>query len=143
MILRKTEKSLKLGEQRILAMLYLILLALAESRPKSILDICFGDLKLLLVRDPNGGPHRLLIEASLWHTKRYLGVKLTKTFFVPKIIYDPSLLLSLHVFLLGILFKHRAFRCRILNDNPATLSELDIRRPDENEIPFAPQIKPQ
>lgn len=134
-ILRTTEKSFKLGELRILAILYLLLLAPAGSRPRSILNIRFKDIRVLLVRDPNHGPHRLLIKISLRHTKRYLGAKLTKTFFVPEIIYDPSLLLSPHIFLLGILFKHRAFRSSALNNTPRALSELDIH-PNENELPL-------
>lgn len=35
--------------------------------------------------------------------------KLRKTFIILKIMYNPSLLLSLHVFLLAILFGHWAF----------------------------------
>lgn len=56
-----------------------------------------------------------------------------KTFFLPEIIYDPSLLLSPHVFLLGILFKNRAFKPDALNDNPHDLAGLNIVE-GENEL---------
>ncbi|KAK9774936.1 putative C2H2 finger domain protein [Seiridium cardinale] len=104
--LRTTDKSFKLGEMRILAILFLSLLAPAGSRPTSILKLRFGDSRVLLARDPDGGPHRLVIKFTLSFTKQYLGKKASKTFLIPEIIYDPSLLLSPHVFLLGILFKN-------------------------------------
>lgn len=59
----------------------------------------------------------------------------SKTFLIPEIIYDPSLLLSPHVFLLGILFKHRAFLAEDLNDYPHALSDLDIHD-GEYELPL-------
>lgn len=141
-ILRTTDKTFNLGEVRALAILYLLLLAPAGSRPRSILNVRFGDIQLLLVRDPNGGPHRLLIKLSLRHTKRYLGPKLTKTFFVPEIIYDPSLLLSPHVFLLGILFHNRAFHNDALNNRPSQLGTLDIHKLEaELPLPLKKELK--
>lgn len=79
---RTTEKSFRLGEVRMLAVLYLLLLAPAGSRPQSILSLRFGDIGILLSRDPHGGPHRLLIKFSLNFTKRYLGKKATYVFVV-------------------------------------------------------------
>lgn len=73
--LRTTRKSYKLGEQRILAILFLLLLAPGGSRPTSILKLRFGDIRLSLVRDANNGSHRLLIRFTLEYTKRYLGKK--------------------------------------------------------------------
>ncbi|OXV06315.1 hypothetical protein Egran_05917 [Elaphomyces granulatus] len=58
-----------------------------------------------LLRDPQGGPHRIVIE----FTKEWLGVKDANTYILPEIIFDPSLVLSPHVFLLGLLFADRAF----------------------------------
>lgn len=52
---------------------------------------------------------------------------------MPEIIYDPSLLLSPHVFLLAILIRNRAFKNESLNDNPHLLSTLKIH-PDSNEL---------
>lgn len=47
-----TEKSFKLRELRILAVLFLLLLAPQGARPQSILKLRFGDLDLFLIRDP-------------------------------------------------------------------------------------------
>lgn len=49
-------------------------------------------------------------------------------------IFDPSLLLSPHVFLLGVLFRHKAFRASHLT-SPKQLDELDIH-PGERELPL-------
>ncbi|QLI67036.1 uncharacterized protein G6M90_00g030440 [Metarhizium brunneum] len=129
-----TEKSFKLGELRILAVLFLLLLAPAGARPTSILRMRFGDIRLVLARDPEGGPHNILIRFTLAFTKTYLGVKDAKTYPIPENLYDPSLLLSPHVFLLGILFRHRAFRATSLA-SPAQLANLDIH-PQERELPL-------
>ncbi|XP_044715065.1 uncharacterized protein HRG_11333 [Hirsutella rhossiliensis] len=124
-----TKKSFRLGELRILAVLFLLLLAPAGARPTSILRLRFGDIRLALVKDPEGGPHNILIRFTLAFTKTYLGVKDAKTFPLPETLADPSLLLNPHIFLLGILFRHRAFRATSLN-SPAQLANLDIH-PEE------------
>jgi hypothetical protein len=46
-------------------------------------------------------------------------------FIIPKIIYDPTLVLSPHVFLLNILFKIRAFKSPSI-DSPENLYSLDV-----------------
>ena len=48
-------------------------------------------------------------------------------------MYDLSLLLSPRVFLLAILFRHRAFESEGLNDNPDKLSALRIS-PKANQL---------
>ncbi|KAI0435566.1 C2H2 finger domain protein [Xylaria telfairii] len=78
--LRTSEKVFKLGELRILAVLFLLLLALAGSR-------------LFLLFSP-------------------------------------------YVFLLGILFRHRAFRSKLFNNHPHTLAELDIHQ-GEYKLPLS------
>ena len=70
----------------------------------------------------------------------HLLIAYRKTFLVPEILYDPSLLLSPHVFLLAILVHNRAFLNEELNDNPAKISELRIS-PTASELPLA--LKPQ
>lgn len=77
--LRTTEKTFKVGELRLLAALFLLLLAPAGSRPASILKMRFRDLKVLLVRDPDDpdGHPRLIIKLTLAFTKEYLGLKPT------------------------------------------------------------------
>jgi hypothetical protein len=82
-----TKKSFKLGELRILAVLFLLLLAPAGARPASILSLRFGDLRVALVKDPAGGPHRLLIRFTLAFTKTYLGVK---DAYVPSAVRGPQ-----------------------------------------------------
>lgn len=70
-----TKKSFKLGELRILAVLFLLLLAPAGARPASILRLRFRYIQLALARDPEGGPYNILIRFTLAFTKTYLGVK--------------------------------------------------------------------
>jgi Protein of unknown function (DUF3435) len=53
---------------------------------------------------------------------------------VPEGIFDRSLLLSPHVFLLGILFRHKAFLAPDLTF-PEELEKLNIM-PGENELPL-------
>ncbi|KAK8140895.1 hypothetical protein G3M48_001474 [Beauveria asiatica] len=72
-----TEKSFILGEMRVLAVLYTLLLSPAGSRPMSILKMTFGDLSFAKARDPEGGPHQILIRFSLRFTKTWLGPKAT------------------------------------------------------------------
>lgn len=73
--IRTTERAFKTGEVRVLAVLCLLLLAPAGSRIASILQLRFGHIKLSLVRDPQGGPHKVVIKFSLEFTKQYLGEK--------------------------------------------------------------------
>ena len=72
-----TRKSFGLGEMRILAVLFLLMLAPAGARPLAILLLTFGDILLSLARDPADphGPPRVLIRMSPEHTKRWLGAK--------------------------------------------------------------------
>ncbi|KAG6358154.1 hypothetical protein INS49_014038 [Diaporthe citri] len=138
-----TEKSFKMGELRILAVLFLLLLAPQGSRPGCMLELKFKHIKILLIRDPNNpeGRPRLVTKLSLQFTKTYLGEKATKSFTVPEIMYDPSLLLSPHVFLLAIIFRYKAFNSPSLNENPHELGQLRIHR-GENEmyLSFRPEI---
>ncbi|KAK7408614.1 hypothetical protein QQX98_009216 [Neonectria punicea] len=127
-----TKKSFELGELRILAVLFLLLLAPAGARPLAILRLRFRDIRVVLARDPEGGPHKLLIQFTPEFTKTYLGTKDAKTFTVPETLLDPTLLLSPHAFLLGILFRHRAFRACDLT-SASQLNSLDIH-PSEREL---------
>lgn len=70
-----TRKSFDLGELRILAVLFLLLLAPAGARPLAILRLRFRDIRVVLARDPEGGPHKLLIQFTPEFTKTYLGTK--------------------------------------------------------------------
>ncbi|KAI0871586.1 hypothetical protein GGS24DRAFT_509707 [Hypoxylon argillaceum] len=138
--IRTTEKLFKLGEQRILAVLFLLLLAPAGSRPQSILQMQFGNIEVALGRDPFdpvNGPIRLLIRLTLQFTKKYLGPKAMKTLHIPEMICEPNFTLNPHVFLLGILFKNRVFRAERLNNNPQMLVEMRIHDGEpELRLPF-------
>ena len=74
-ILSTTEKSFRLGEFRLLIVLFLQLMSPTGSRPQSLLFTRFRDLRLSLVRDPDGGPHLIAIRFTPEHTKGYLGSK--------------------------------------------------------------------
>lgn len=69
--LRTMEKSFRLGELRILNVLFLLLLAPQGSRPESILKLKFQHLEVPMIRDPRNpeGPLRLVIRPSLQFTK--------------------------------------------------------------------------
>lgn len=110
-IFETTGKCFKLGIIYLEVALALFLIAPAGSRPGSMLHLRFGNIYLILVRDTKKGrPNKLLIEFTLSFMKRYLGAKAQKIFFLPEILYSSSLFLSLHIFLLAILFNQRAFK---------------------------------
>jgi len=58
----------------------------------------------------------------------------SNTFPIPEIIFDPSLILSPHVFLLGLLFADQAFRAPNLT-SAEQLTKLYIE-PGRNELPL-------
>ncbi|EQL37995.1 hypothetical protein BDFG_01012 [Blastomyces dermatitidis ATCC 26199] len=68
---------------------------------EDVLSIIAEEKKLLLIHQP----------------KTFLGKKELNTFLIPEIIYDPTLVLSPHVFLLSMLFRLKAFRS-IFKDQP-------------------------
>lgn len=72
--LSTTEKAFKVGEQRILAVLFLLLLAPAGARPDSILKIQYRHLDIAL-HQPKDGPAQLVIYVKLEFTKSYQGSK--------------------------------------------------------------------
>ncbi|KAH7302950.1 C2H2 finger domain protein [Stachybotrys elegans] len=133
-LLSTTKKLFPLGELRILTALFLLLLAPGGSRPMCILLLRFQDIKVILARDPEGGPNNLLIRFTPEFTKTWLGAKETTTFTVPEGIFHRSLLLSPQVFLLAILFRHKAFEASSLT-SPECISKLTIH-PGENELPI-------
>ncbi|KAI1314729.1 hypothetical protein F5Y16DRAFT_237375, partial [Xylariaceae sp. FL0255] len=81
---------------------------------------------------PEGGPHNTLVKFTLAFTKSYLGVKAANTYPLPETLGAASLFLNAHVFLLGILFRHRAFLAPSLT-LPQHLKTLDIH-PGETEL---------
>lgn len=61
-------------------------------------------------------------------------------FTVPEVMFDPSLTLSPHVFLLAVLFRRQAFDSNLNADGPHGLSNLRIKE-GENELPI--YLKPE
>ncbi|KAK3318207.1 C2H2 finger domain protein [Apodospora peruviana] len=127
-----TEKSFSLGELRILCVLFLLLLAPTGARPASVPKLRYRDIRVVLAWDPEGGPHKVLIKFTLEFTKTYLGTKDAKTVTLPEVMFDDSLMLSPHVFLEGILFRHLAFDAPSLTC-PDAVSKLGIH-PGEWEL---------
>ncbi|KAI9763719.1 MAG: hypothetical protein M1839_006317 [Geoglossum umbratile] len=114
------------GRHRIQLALFCQLAGFSGNRPQALLNLRYQDIIVTLLRDPNGGPHRILIEFTCEFTKQFLGVKDANKFPLPEIIFDPSLILSPHVFLLGLIFADRAFAAPNLT-SAGQLSRLDIR----------------
>ncbi|KAJ6085804.1 hypothetical protein N7499_005433 [Penicillium canescens] len=91
-------------------LLYYQLAAITSSRPRALLNLRYRDLILTLVRDLNSHLPRLFIYIRPEFTKSFLSKKESNTFPIPEVIFDPTLVLSPHVFLLGLLFRIGAFK---------------------------------
>ncbi|KAH8787515.1 C2H2 finger domain protein [Hyaloscypha sp. PMI_1271] len=124
--LTTTKKRFTHGRQRIQLALFCQLAGFSGNRPSALLKLRYRDIVVTLLRDPNSGPHRILIEFTCEFTKQFLGTKDAIKFVLPEIIFDPSLILSPHVFLLGLIFADRAFAAPNLRF-ATQLSGLDIR----------------
>jgi len=127
------------GRQRIQNSLFCQLAIFSANRPSALLKLRYGDIAVNLLRDPSGGPHRILIEFTCEFTKKYLGAKDANTFVLPEIIFDPSLILSPHVALLGLIFADNAFLAPSLT-SAERISELDIP-PGYEQLPL--RLKPE
>ncbi|KAI2959645.1 hypothetical protein CBS147352_10781 [Aspergillus niger] len=133
-----TKKKFGHGRHRIELALFLQLAGLTTNRPQAILDLRYRHIRVSLLRDPQGGPHRIIIEFTFEFTKEWLGTKDANTYILPEIIFDPSLVLSPHVFLLGLIFADRAFdRCEGEEVLVSASQIPRLRIPDErNELPL-------
>ncbi|KAH1586087.1 hypothetical protein KXV52_000563 [Aspergillus fumigatus] len=109
-LLSTTEMTFQCGWLQIQLLLFCQLAAITGSRPGALLDLRYRNLLLTLVRDPDGGRPRLFIYLTPEFTKTFLGEKEQNTFPIPEIVFDPTLVLSPHVFLLGMLFRIKAFK---------------------------------
>ncbi|KAJ5820533.1 hypothetical protein N7474_006124 [Penicillium riverlandense] len=74
-ILSTTEMTFPCGWYRIQLLLFCQLAAITGSRPGALLKLRFRDLKLTLIRDPNGGRPRLFIYLRPEFTKSFLSEK--------------------------------------------------------------------
>jgi len=45
------------------------------NRPSALLKLRYSDIIVTLLRDPSGGPYRILIEFTYEFTKKFLGIK--------------------------------------------------------------------
>jgi hypothetical protein len=63
------------SRQRIQLSLFCQLTIFSVNRPSALLKLRYRDIAVNLLRDPNGGPYRILIEFTCEFTKKYLGSK--------------------------------------------------------------------
>ncbi|KAF1809568.1 C2H2 finger domain protein [Eremomyces bilateralis CBS 781.70] len=126
------EKKYSHGRIRIGVQLFMQIGGFTANRPGALLNLCYRHIRVTLLRDPEGGPNRILLEFSFEFTKSFLGIKDINTFPIPEIIYDPSLIYSPHVLLLGLIFDDQAFAAPSLT-SPDQLSMLDIE-PGQNQL---------
>ena len=63
------------GRQRISLCLFLQLAGFSANRPEALLQLRYQDLVVTLLRDPEGGPNKILIEFTIEFAKRFLGAK--------------------------------------------------------------------
>jgi hypothetical protein len=75
MNLTTTKKRFTHGRQRIQLALFGQLAGFSGNRPQALLNLRYRDLIVTLLRHPNGGPHRILIEFTCEFTKQFLGQK--------------------------------------------------------------------
>ncbi|KAK1961500.1 hypothetical protein LY78DRAFT_588565 [Colletotrichum sublineola] len=93
--LSTTRKMFGVGEVRLLAVLFVLLVAPAGARRRAITRLRFGDIRVVLARDPEGGPHNLLIRFTPKFTKEYLGAKAQNTYPIPETIGQEDALYAL------------------------------------------------
>lgn len=74
-LLSTMEMTFQCGWLRIQLLLFCQLAAVTGSRPGALLNLCYRDLMLTLVHDPEGGRPRLFIYLTLEFTKSFLGEK--------------------------------------------------------------------
>ncbi|KAJ1715650.1 hypothetical protein NYO67_2123 [Aspergillus flavus] len=102
-LLTTTEMTFECGWQQIQLLFFCQLAALTASRPGALLGLRYHNISLTFIRDPEGGSPRLFIFLKLEFIKKFLGKKAPNEFKIPEIIFDPTLVLSPHVCLLGML----------------------------------------
>jgi hypothetical protein len=73
--LTTTEKRYKHGRIRMEIQLFLQLAGFTASRPDALLKLCYRHIAATLLRDPEGGPNRVLLEFTFEFTKDFLGAK--------------------------------------------------------------------
>ncbi|KAH7306158.1 C2H2 finger domain protein [Rhexocercosporidium sp. MPI-PUGE-AT-0058] len=137
--LTTTKQRYTYSRHRIAMSFFCQLAIFSANRPSALLKLRYSDIAVNLLRDPSGGPHRILIEFTCEFTKKYLGTKEANTFVLSEIIFDSFLILSPHVDLLGLIFADNTFLAPSLT-SAARISELDIP-PGYEQLPL--YLKPE
>ncbi|CZR66010.1 uncharacterized protein PAC_15910 [Phialocephala subalpina] len=128
-LLATTEMTFEIGWLRVQLVLFCELAGITGNRPEALVELRFRYLKLTLIRDPDRGGPRLFVELTP-----------ENEFKIPEIIYDPTLVLSPHIFLLGILFKARAFKSPSI-DCPERLYSLKVLKGlNEQPLPLRDEM---
>ena len=73
--LTTTEKRYTHGRHRIQLILWCHGAFFTANRPKALLELRYRHIRVTLLRDPKGGPHRILLEFTFEFTKEFLGMK--------------------------------------------------------------------
>ncbi|OJJ98566.1 hypothetical protein ASPACDRAFT_1881913 [Aspergillus aculeatus ATCC 16872] len=130
---------------RIQLLLFYQLAAITSSRPETLLNLHYQNLILTLIYNPDGERPQLFIYLTPEFTKTFLGEKKQNTFSIPEIIFNPTLILSPHVFLLKMLFRIKTFknfsRNGLVVDCPENLYNLNIlNRLKEQELKLNDEV---
>jgi hypothetical protein len=78
-----TRKRYAVGRHRMQVHFLLQLGLCTASRPKALLNLCYRHIMITLIRDPEGGPHKIVPEFTFEFTKEYLGMKEAYVPFLP------------------------------------------------------------
>ena len=73
--LTTTKKKHEHRRHRIQIAFFLQLARFSANRPQAVLDLCYRHITVTPLRDPLGGPHRILLEFTYEFTKQFLGTK--------------------------------------------------------------------
>ncbi|KAF2158757.1 hypothetical protein M409DRAFT_30718 [Zasmidium cellare ATCC 36951] len=104
------EMSMEHERLRVQLALLIQLAGITGSRPGALISLTYRDLKLSLLRDPEGSEWpRLVVDVTFRNTKSFLGAKAPNTFPIPQVPKEPCLLLCPQISLLGLIFADHAF----------------------------------
>ena len=70
-----TEKMFKIGRYRIQTIFFMLGGFITANRPDALLKLQYRHVKATILRDPLGGPHKILLELTYEFTKTFLGPK--------------------------------------------------------------------
>jgi hypothetical protein len=73
--LTTVEKMFQVGRYRIQTCFFIQGGFITANRPDALLKLRYRDIKVTILRHPNGGPHNILLEWTYEFTKSFLGPK--------------------------------------------------------------------